>query len=66
MKLNSIESTILNKIKQNHKEVIMIPIDIYATLLLYSEIIEDYNTCIILRDIEHKVKDATVDRIINK
>lgn len=38
----------------------MIPIDIYYNLLAYCEYLEDYSTCIILRDIEDRVSPKTM------
>ncbi len=44
----------------------MIPVDIYAALIYYCEGIEDYETCVILRDLEDKVTIKTLSEFFEE
>jgi muramidase (phage lysozyme) len=67
MELQFLEKTILTKIKSSRIEnVLMLPCDIWASLLYYCEQTEDYTSCILLRDIEDKVIIKTLSELLNE
>lgn len=57
-KLQFVEKLVLEKIKKG-EQVLMIPIDIYTSILLFCEQTEDYETCIILDNLIDKVQLKT-------
>lgn len=58
IELTFIEKLVLKKIKSG-EQVLMIPIDIYISILLFSEQTEDYETCILLDNLIEKVQLKT-------
>jgi hypothetical protein len=62
LKLTEFEHKVLSRIVLTPpNEIKLIPVDLYYSLLAYCEQEEDYERCIILRDISEKTVDMTID-----
>lgn len=62
LKLSEFEAKVLKLlITTTSEEIKFIPLDIYYSILAYLESREDYENCVILRDLYPKVTEMSVD-----